>query len=76
MHEQTGGLGPDPLIATAHRPLLELLKTGYGSPLTGFRDAPGQKTMVRKELFPEERYAKPFLHVALDGLEVGDSRRG
>jgi hypothetical protein len=32
--------------------------------------------MVRKELFPEEKYARTFLHVALDGLEVGDSSRG
>ena len=32
--------------------------------------------MVRKELFPEDKYARTFLHVALDGLEVGDSGRG
>jgi hypothetical protein len=46
------------------------------SPLTGFRDAPGQKPMVRKELFPEDKYARTFLHVPLDGLDVGDSGRG
>jgi len=32
--------------------------------------------MVRKELFPEDKYARTFLRVALDGLEVGDSSRG
>jgi len=32
--------------------------------------------MVRKELFPEDTYARTFLHAALNGLEVGDSSRG
>src|SRR5271157_2050408 len=45
------------------------------SPLTGFRDVPGQKPMVRTELFPEDTYARTFLHAALDCPEVGDSSR-
>jgi hypothetical protein len=31
--------------------------------------------MVRKELFPEDKYARTFLRVPLDGLDVGDSGR-
>ncbi len=39
-------------------------------PLTVFRDAPEQRSMVRKDLFPEDACAGTFLHVALDGLKA------
>jgi len=71
LHEQIGGLGSDRCAAGTIEDWL-----WRTSPPTGFRDAPGQRPMVRKELFPEDKYARTFLHVALDGLEAGDSSRG